>query len=321
MLSIAGVALDITIDARWPRMIRRTFPYRGLRRLRTAGSRRRDSELGPGDLTERRTLDPEAFATPEAKSIAARVNAVEWYHTIELPYGVTTPGLTDHRRQVPSYGLPQDMRGMRALDIATFDGFWAFEMERRGANVVALDIPTVHDADIPLRVRERLLPEDNYPTGAGFRLAHELLGSRVARHEASVYDVTPDDLGTFDVVFMSDLLLHLRDPQRALERVYSLVRDDGYALCAEPHNPEFDLLPDTPLQQLVGYDRYVWSIPSVTLLRCMMNVAGFGRVEELSRFRLTYRGTFPLEKVVLRAYPWQGTRLNKVEASVEVRSS
>jgi hypothetical protein len=65
------------------------------------------------------------------------------------------------------------------------------------------------------------------------------------------------------------------------------------------------VLEGVAVQQLVGYDRYVWSIPSAELLRRMLNVAGFGEIEELSRFQLNYRGTFPLEKLVFRAYPWQ----------------
>jgi len=36
-----------------------------------------------------------------------------------------------------------DLRGARCLDIGTADGFWAFEMERRGAaDVLATDRPS-----------------------------------------------------------------------------------------------------------------------------------------------------------------------------------
>jgi tRNA (mo5U34)-methyltransferase len=303
MLSIGGVTLGVRIDERWAGAVRSSAPYRVAASVAAAIRGRREDTPVPG--TERRTLDVASFPSAEARAIAERVNAHQWYHSIELPCGVTTPGLTDHRSQLAAYGLPDDMRGMRALDIATFDGFWAFEMERRGAQVVAVDIPRVHDADIPLRTLEQLPRDENHATGGGFRLAHELLGSRVERREMSVYAIEPDVLGTFDVVFMSDLLLHLRDPQRALERAYSVVRDSGYALVAEPHNPALSVLEGVAVQQLVGYDRYVWSIPSAELLRRMLNVAGFGEIEELSRFQLNYRGTFPLEKLVFRAYPWQ----------------
>ncbi len=42
---------------------------------------------------------------------------------------------------------------MRALDVATFDGFWAFEMERRGASeIVAIDLDCADKLDLPPRV-------------------------------------------------------------------------------------------------------------------------------------------------------------------------
>ena len=63
-----------------------------------------------------------------------------WYHTIELAPGLVTPGWFDLRPIVDLMPWP-DVRGRRCLDIGTYDGFLAFEMERRGADeVVALDI-------------------------------------------------------------------------------------------------------------------------------------------------------------------------------------
>lgn len=301
MVTFGGVTLDIGLDERRAAALRNTRVYRAASRVMRRGRHGRDAGM---DSTAPPGLRASDYASTEARALAERVNALRWYHSIDLPQGVTTPGLTDHRRQMALYGLPDDMRGMRALDIATFDGFWAFEFERRGAEVVALDIASIHDADIPLRIREGLDPDDNRPTGDGFRLAHESLGSRVERRECSVYDLTPEAVGTFDVVFMSDLLLHLRDPQRALERAYSVVKDDGYAMIAEPHNPELSVLA-MPVRQLVAYDRYVWGLPSAELLKRMLKVAGFGDIEEISRFQLEYRGSFPLEKIVVRAYPWQ----------------
>ena len=82
---------------------------------------------------------------------------------------------------------------MRVLDIATFDGFWAFEFERRGAEVVAADIASWSDVDIPRRMVPYAGELDlDRPTGEGFRLAHEILGSKVERLESSVYDLDPE---------------------------------------------------------------------------------------------------------------------------------
>src|ERR1700683_4686378 len=59
-------------------------------------------------------------------SLAEMVQTLPWYHTIELPGGVVTKGAHDHRDVVGRVGLPADLAGRRALDVATFDGFWAF---------------------------------------------------------------------------------------------------------------------------------------------------------------------------------------------------
>src|SRR5690606_2603762 len=55
-----------------------------------------------------------------------------WYHTIDVAPGVTTKGWFDLRGVVDLMPWP-DVRGKRCLDIGTFDGFFAFELERRGA--------------------------------------------------------------------------------------------------------------------------------------------------------------------------------------------
>ncbi|MHB1891222.1 MAG: hypothetical protein ACYCUF_10125, partial [Acidimicrobiales bacterium] len=54
-----------------------------------------------------------------------------WYHTIELAPGVVTPGWFDLRTVAARAPWP-DVRGLRCLDVASSDGFLAFELERRG---------------------------------------------------------------------------------------------------------------------------------------------------------------------------------------------
>src|SRR5688572_22496224 len=122
-----------------------------------------------------------------------RVQALQWYHDLELAPGLRTNGWFDMSEFVDHYGLPERMDGMRALDVGTWDGFWAFEMERRGAEVVALDLDDESRLDWPPRRRPaEFSPE---PRGSGFRLAHEILGSKVERVNLSIYDATPAELG------------------------------------------------------------------------------------------------------------------------------
>jgi tRNA (mo5U34)-methyltransferase len=236
------------------------------------------------------------------------VNAIEWYHTLELPHGIVTPGFVDHRKQVKYYGLPDDMTGMRALDVATFDGYWAFEMERRGAEVIAVDIGRWFDADIPARWRQWMGPEMDVVTGSGFRLAKEVLGSKVERREISVYDLSPEVLGKFDVVIISDLLQHLRDPQRALEQTYTVVRDAGCLIVAEVFNEELERHGEVPLSQFTAFVGFAWWMANTAALKLMLNVAGFYPVEEVSRFPLEHVKKIEANKVVLKGYPWQAKR-------------
>ena len=106
-----------------------------------------------------------------------------WYHTLELGEGVITPGWFDLRSVVDRLPWP-DVRGKRCLDVGTFDGFFAFELERRGAaEVVATDIADHEQWDWPPRIRARgveyLRAVAGPRKGIGYEIARELLGSSV----------------------------------------------------------------------------------------------------------------------------------------------
>ena len=64
-----------------------------------------------------------------------------WFHTFSLDGSkeLYTHGVArDHRYRIPA--LPEDFSGMSVLDVGTFDGFYAFLAEARGARrVVAVD--------------------------------------------------------------------------------------------------------------------------------------------------------------------------------------
>jgi tRNA (mo5U34)-methyltransferase len=146
-----------------------------------------------------------------------------WYHTIDMAPGVATPGWFDLRPIVDLMPWP-DVKGKRCLDVGTFDGYLAFELERRGASeVVAVDVEDHLLWDWPPDYSGKDLARDpgfsGPPKGDGFRLAKELLGSNVDLRPISIYDLDPAVIGTFDVVVLGSLLLHLRDPLRALDAV------------------------------------------------------------------------------------------------------
>jgi tRNA (mo5U34)-methyltransferase len=132
--------------------------------------------------------------------VRERIAAVpHWYHPIEVRPGIVTPGTNDAHVVLERLDLPADCGGLRALDLGTRDGFFAFELERRGAEVVAVDYMAREDS--------------------GFAVAAELLGSRVTYFRRNVYELNAAELGTFDLVLFLGLLYHLPDPLGALRAV------------------------------------------------------------------------------------------------------
>jgi tRNA (mo5U34)-methyltransferase len=217
--------------------------------------------------------------------LTRKVNSTTWYHTIELPGGVTTPGQFDHRSVLARYGLPRTLQGKRALDVATFNGYWAFEMERRGAEVTAIDLDDPREWDYPNPVRPHLTFTSKDDIGAGYRIAHEALNSNVKRVACSVYDLDPERVGTFDFVHCGDLLLHLREPLKALERMRSVTT--GELLLSEgidPNAPRGSYGPTT--QYMGGWDDLLWWVPSLDVLAQMVIDAGFTSVRVNSVFNI-----------------------------------
>jgi tRNA (mo5U34)-methyltransferase len=246
----------------------------------------------------------------------------EWYHSIELAPGEVTPGWFDTRAAARKVPLPADLSGKRCLDVGTWDGFWAFEMERRGAaDVVAIDIDDPDTWDWPPRSR---LERERHALqvldavkgrGEGFAIARERLGSRVERQELSVYDLDPTVLGHFDVVFLGSLLLHLRDPVGALERVRSVV--SGRLLVVDVHDPLLSLLyRRLPVAALDGLGRPWWWQSNAACLVRMVKAAGFELVDQPVRIRMPRGGGQPLPRPRVRALAGRAGRRELANALV-----
>ncbi len=207
-----------------------------------------------------------------------------WYHSIELPDGVVTPGIWDHRPLVPHYGLPESLQGKRALDVGTADGFWAFEMERRGAAVVAIDVPRLSATDLPPQVRQAIIGADlDVEAGVNFKYAAKALGSQVKRVFSSVYELDRSELGTFDFVHAGDILVHLENPLAALRSIRGVA--GGAALFADAIDPE--LQGQTVTRYLGGWEHCTWWIPSLETLAQMILDAGFTSVQVHTIYSLT----------------------------------
>lgn len=224
------------------------------------------------------TLSEPPVQAPGAGTSAGPQDITLWYHTLELPDGVVTPGWFDLRQNTGRLPWPE-VAGKRCLDVATYDGFYAFELERRGAaEVVAIDIPSHEEWDWPPTMRARganALGVLAGEKGHGFEVARRALSSGVQKRTMNVYDLRPEAVGRFDVVVCGSLLLHLRDPVRALEAIRSVC--DGAFLSIEAVSLPLTVLQRRrPAAQLSTEDRECqwWKV----------NVAGHSRLVEMAGF-------------------------------------
>ena len=206
-----------------------------------------------------------------------------WYHTIDFPDGTTTPGFFDTRDAPRNVQWPASLAGGRCLDVGTYDGFWAFELEKRGArDVVALDIDDPEEIDWSYDNRVSG-PADmrawKAERGPGFFAAAERLGSKAQRVNCSVYRLDPEIHGTFDVVFCGALLPHLRDPVAALEAMRSVC--SGQLVLVEALDPFLDIVSRRRPAAVVHPNRDQW---------WRVNSAGLCQLTELAGFKVDWVG-------------------------------
>jgi tRNA (mo5U34)-methyltransferase len=185
-----------------------------------------------------------------------------YYHSIELPDGRVIPGfqsLETQRARLARFPIPQDLRGKRVLDIGAWDGWFSFEMERRGATVVAVDA-----------TRQTRFLE-----------AKAMMNSKVEHVVADICRLTPRDVGYFDIVLFFGVLYHLKHPLLALERVCELTTDlacvESFVTDERPTGtiPTMEFYEGT---ELAGqFDN--WVGPNISCLMAMCRTAGFARVE------------------------------------------
>jgi len=187
----------------------------------------------------------------------------EWWHVIELPDGSVTPGGWDLRETARAIPWP-DVEGKCCLDVGTADGFWAFEMERRGAaDVVATDVPSPFQA----RARTR------------FEYARERLGSAVRYEERDVFQLE----GEYDVVFAGYLLQMVRDPIGALSAMRRVCR--GHLLLLETVSWPLALVPAPVARLDARHDGSEWFIFNRLGLCKAVELAGWAVEEQTGTLR------------------------------------
>jgi tRNA (mo5U34)-methyltransferase len=226
---------------------------------------------------ERAVADLLPIGADKATARAVLESVPLWFHTFSLDGGVMyTPGVArDHRYRIPI--LPQDFSGMSVLDVGTFDGFYAFLAEARGAGrVVAVDNEQYRDW-----VFARWGVE--LEGGVGFRTIAKLLGSEVEYQRLDAFDL--DQLEEqFDLVFCFGILHRVENPLGLLSVLRRRLAAGGCVLLETYGVANRELEHEAAVHaykpgEVYARDDYVyWGFTGESLAR-LAGHAGFGTVE------------------------------------------
>ena len=191
------------------------------------------------------------------------------YHSFRLDDGVVLHGVLSLElleARLAAFQLPLDLTGRRVLDVGPWDGYFAFEMERRGADVTAIDYV---DLDT-------------------FRALHHALKSRVDYRRLDVYEIDPKIHGTYDIVLFLGVLYHLKHPLLALEKICAVTTDvcivDGFVIDGE--SARQGIQPPVPFVEFYEHDELGgqldnWFGPTVGAVESLVRAAGFASAEVL----------------------------------------
>jgi len=166
-----------------------------------------------------------------------------WYHYFEFHKNVNDVVWEyDLKSVLDKFLLPEDMKEKSFLDIGTANGFFSFEIEKRGAEVVSFDLGLDDPPDqipypfSPDRVKDNR--DFMMKLHKGYWYAHQYFQSNAKAVYGHVRQM-PDWLGTFDVTLIGSILQHIRDPLGVIIEAdrhtkHTLIISEAYYPSEEP---------------------------------------------------------------------------------------
>jgi tRNA (mo5U34)-methyltransferase len=230
---------------------------------------------------EREVADLLPIEADPAQARAILRSVPFWFHTFALnrEQGIYTPGAArDHRYRVRA--LPGDFSGMRVLDVGSFDGFYAFLAEARGAErVLAVDneqYRTWVEARWGIRLQG----------GEGYHAIRSLLGSGVEYKRLDAFELDRVG-GLFDFVFCCGILHRVESPIGLL-RVLRRRLAEGGSVLLETYGVEPGLRDEASILvaakgETYQHDEFVyWGFTAASIGR-LGQLAGFADWEILDQ--------------------------------------
>jgi len=185
------------------------------------------------------------------------------YHSLTLPDGTEIPGLIPVialEQRINSFPIPASLVGRRVLDVGAASGWNAFEMARRGADVVAIDCVDFEE----------------------LRTANDLSGLNIDYRILDVDELTRETIGDFDYVLFFGVLYHLRHPLLALEKICALTRETAFVesfVTDSPDAPSDACSLEFYETDQLGGQIDNWFGPTAKCLLALCRSAGFVRVK------------------------------------------
>jgi tRNA (mo5U34)-methyltransferase len=225
----------------------------------------------------------------EGITLKEEVSEIKWFHSIDLGGGVITPGCDNSSKKLASLHLPKDLSGKSVLDVGAWDGFFSFEAEKRNAKRVLATDSFVWEGK-------------TWGSKKGFNLAKKTLKSQVEEKMIDVMDISPQTVGTFDVVMFLGVLYHVRHPLEALENISS-VTDEMLVLetFSDLHWLARPAMAFYPTKSLEGDETNMWG-PNPAAVKEMLFDVGFREVKQVYSHPIWFR-LGRAAKLSIRGYP------------------
>lgn len=206
------------------------------------------------------------------------MNEIPWWHTMELD-GVWTKGKDFTMTKLNTLKFPKDLKGKRVIDIGAWDGFFSFECERRGADVLAVDSPTYSWNPEGITIENKFYPNAGKK---GFNFAHKILNSKVRTLDIELPELK-HSTQKYNLVLCLGILYHMKDPLGMIQIVYDLCENGGLCILethADLFNIERPVLAFYPNDEC-NKDFGTWFGPNPACIEAMLKVVGFKDIEKI----------------------------------------